>query len=314
MSEHITHTAVMEDGARLALYSPDICEPFKITLRSRPDIALLAATTRSGDKFTVQLLRDARERWASRKTGDMVLEKLAYVLGWRCHLASDRTFKPGFRVLEPEHYARGGSDEDEDGGGPSNVSIYQDVVVFRVVYRSGRTAPFLPSSLDFRMESHPAAAFVPVAQAEPLFQSLWQVSLLDCQSFRGGTKEPDKWLKMFFQRFQPVTVDVQRYARAYHAPDPDLMRRYIVEPNFYDPANALITLARSLQRGQTPAGFDLPAALREAPGQSLYAQALERTYRYLHAASEYFVNRIDEEELKSRCDVGKPHVPAVPKG
>ena len=295
MSEHITHTAVMDDGARLALHSREICEAFKLALSRRLDIARFAAMTRSGDSFTVRLLRSVRERWPARRDGDMTLEKLAFLLGWRCHLAADRTFKPVYRILDPEHYRK----PDDDGGGPSNVSVYHDVFVFREVYGAGRCEPFVPSSLDYRAETHPAAGAFPVAKLERLLRPLWQGALMEIHSSRTAAN------------FQRVTVDVERYARAFHSPDPDLVRRYIVEPNFYDPSDPVIALARSIQRGSPRKDIALKEAIAAAPRQSQYAQSLERAYRYLLAASDYFVRKIDERELEARCDVGKAHVPAA---
>jgi hypothetical protein len=293
MSEHITHTAVMDDGARLAIHSKEICEAFKLAFSKRLDIARFSAMTRSGDNFTVRLLRDVREKWPERRDGDMLVEKLAFLLGWRCHLAADRTFKPVYRILQPEHYMK----PNDDSSPPSDVTVYHDVTVFREVYGSGRNDPFVPSALDYRLESHPGAKGMPAGQLERLTTAMWQESLLGIQSVKPSN------------RFQKVILDVQRYAQAYHTPDPDLLRRYIVEPNFYDSRDPVIALARSIQRGEPRKDIDLAAAVAAAPKQSQYAQALERAYRYLAAASEYFTGKIGERELEARCDVGKPHVP-----
>lgn len=293
MSEHITHTAVMDDGARLAIHSDEICPDFKTVLRDKIDICRYTAMTRSGDMFTVRLLRDLRSHWPQRRAGDLSEEKLAFVLGWRCHLAADRTFKPVYRQLDPEYYRKG----DDERGGASDVSVYHDVVVFREVYDHGRSAPFTPSALDFRLESHPAFRSLPVRALERTVLPLWQQQLLQIQS----RQDP--------AHFQTGRIDILRYAAAYHAPDPDKMRRYIFEPNFYNPRDPLIALARSIQRGTPGRDVSLKDALAAVPRQSQYAQALERAYRYLHAASEYFLGRIDERELQLRCDVGKPHVP-----
>lgn len=294
MSEHVTHTAVMDDGARLAIHSQEICPDFQAVLRDKIAICRYTAMTRSGDLFTVRLLRAVRDHWPRRRPGDLAEEKLAFLLGWRCHLAADRTFKPVYRQLQPEYYLRG----DDERGGASDVSVYHDVVVFREVYDSGRAEPFVPSALDFRLETHPASGAMPVRALERLVLALWQQQLLRIQSRRDAT------------HFQSHRIDVLRYAAGRHFPDPDKMRRYILEPNFYDPRDPLIALARSIQRGSPRADISLKDALAAAPQQSQYAQALERAYRYLHAASEYFLGRIDERELEARCDVGKPHVPA----
>jgi hypothetical protein len=293
MSEHITHTAVMDDCARLALHSEEICEDFKTVLLDKLEICRYAAMTRSGDNFTVRLLRNLRDHWPNRRAGDLAEEKLAFLLGWRCHLAADRTFKPVYRILDPQHYLTG----DDEEGETSDVSIYHDVVVFREVYGNGTRAPFSPAALDFRLESHPAWRALPVRALERLFLPLWQGELLRIQSRRD------------LSNFQSYRITVMRYSSAFYAPDPDKMRRYIIEPNFYNPNDPLIALARSLQQGSPRQDINLRDALSSAPRQSQYAQALERGYRYLHAASEYFLGRIDELELQRRCDVGKPHVP-----
>jgi hypothetical protein len=150
---------------------------FKLCLTKHAEIARYGAVTRSGDKLTVQLLREARQRRALRQDGDFVEEKLAFVLGWRCHLAEDRQFKPVYRHLDPEHYSG-----DEEGG-PSEVSIYHDVVVFREVYGSGKEALFSPASLDYRLASHPASQALNVSRTEDLLQARWQRALLEAQSF-----------------------------------------------------------------------------------------------------------------------------------
>jgi len=293
VSEHITHTAVMDDGARLAMDSPDICADFKAVLRDRIAICRYTAMTRSGDMFTVRLLRDLRNHWPSRRAGDLSEEKLAFVLGWRCHLAADRTFKPVYRQLQPEYYLKG----DDERGGASDVSVYHDVVVFREVYDGGRAEPFRPGALDYRMESHSAFRTLPAGAMERLVLAFWQRELLRIQTRRDAA------------HFQSNRIHLIRYAQAFHSPDPDKLRRYIFEPNFYNPKDPIIVLARSIQRGSPRRDIDLKQALAAAPRQSQYAQALERAYEYLHAASEYFLGRIDERELEARCDVGKPHVP-----
>jgi len=308
MSEHITHTVVQDDCVRLALQSPAICEAFKLCLTRHADIARLGAVTRSGDKFTVRLLREARERWATRKDGDLVEEKLAFVLGWRCHLAADRQFKPIYRQLDPAHFANGGGGEAD---GPSDVSVLHDVIVFREIYGSGSEEPFSLASLDYQLESHPAASSVNVSRAEDLLQAMWQRSLLGLQAFVEKEANFDTWQKLFFARLEPFEVDVDRYARAYHHTSPDQMRRYIVDNHFYHAADPLIALARSIQRGKPDRSINLDEAVKASATQSQYAQALRRGYLYLVAANEFFEGRIDEATLKSRSDLGKPHVPSA---
>jgi len=294
VSEHITHTAVTDDGVRLALHSPDICEVFHGVLRRNTDICRYSAMTRSGDQFTVKLLRALRDQWRNGRLDSLAEKKLAFLLGWRCHLAADRTFKPVYRILDPGHYLKG----DDEHGEASDVSIYHDVVVFREVYDNGRAEPFTASALDFRLESHPASRAMPARALQRLLLPFWQTELLRIHSRRVPA------------RFQLHRITVLRYSAAYHTPDPDKMRRFIIEPNFYNPQDPLIALARSLQRGKPRGDIALADAVAAAAKQSQYSQALERAYRYLLAASDYFTGKIDERELELRCDVGKPHVPA----
>jgi hypothetical protein len=62
--ENITHTAVTDDCARLAIYSSTICAPFKDVLSQHLDIARLGGITRSGGKFVLSLLGRYREEWS----------------------------------------------------------------------------------------------------------------------------------------------------------------------------------------------------------------------------------------------------------
>jgi len=176
--------------------------------------------------------------------------------------------------------------------------VDHDVVVFREVYDNGRAEPFTASALDFRLESHPASRAMPARALQRLLLPFWQTELLRIHSRRVPA------------RFQLHRITVLRYSAAYHTPDPDKMRRFIIEPNFYNPQDPLIALARSLQRGKPRGDIALADAVAAAAKQSQYSQALERAYRYLLAASDYFTGKIDERELELRCDVGKPHVPA----
>lgn len=307
MSEHITHTAVQDDCVRLARHSAAVCDAFKLCLTKHADIARMGAVTRSGDKFTVKLLREARERWAARKDGDLVEEKLAFVLGWRCHLAADRQFKPIYRQLDPARYAGGAGGGETDG--PSDVSVLHDVIVFREIYGDGKEEPFSPASLDYQLESHPASRAVNVARTEDLLQAMWQRSLLGLQAFVERENNAEVWTKLFFARLEPFEVDVDRYAKAYHHTSPDQLRRFIADNNFYNASDPIIALARSIQRGRIDRSINLDEAVTAAAKQSQYAQALRRGYLYLVAANEFFEGRIDEAELKSRSDLGKPHVP-----
>ena len=130
MSENVTHTGVLDDCFRLMLVSEEICDAFKEVARSQNDFARLGGITRSGDRFTVQLLTDFRKRWASRKPEDKLEPKLAFVLGWLTHRAADRQMKPVFREAEPDRTQS-----------PSDCSVYHDAFVFNEVFAVGNYTP-----------------------------------------------------------------------------------------------------------------------------------------------------------------------------
>jgi len=291
LSENITHTAVTDDCARLALDSPAICEAFKLCLREHLEIARLAGVTRAGDRFTTELLKKFRREWPARGPVDPLLsQKLAFVLGWLCHRAADRQMKPVFLAAEP--------DSEEF---PTDCSVYHDVFLFREVYASGRREPYSPASLEGETESAPG-----VKEVEEALRALWQRALIALHTFIPDQEDAEGWMERLFETRQRFYVDLRRYAEAFADPDPEKVQRFIVEVNFYDRRDPLIRLARSLQHGKREESIRLEAALSAAASQSQYAQALRRGCLYLAAASEFFERRVEEAELRERLDIGKP--------
>jgi len=310
LSEYITHTAVFEDCARLAILSPAVCAPFKTVFKKHWEIASLGTLTRSGDKYTVQLLEYCRDRWPTHRPGDFLEEKLAYTLGWRCHNAADRHFKPIYRELEPEHYANEAAHRgDPDERDVSDVRIYHDVIVYTEVYDRGRRAgsPVSPYLVQDNLSGHPAATAVAVTPIETAMGAVIQRTLLNLQSFTTKETGSDAWVKRFETRLQDYYVDIHRYARAVDDPQSELLRRFILANNFYDRRDPIIRLARALQADATHSDLDLETALAQAEKQSQYAQTLRQGYFYLEASSKFFERKIDEEELRHRLDLGTAH-------
>ena len=305
MSENITHMAVFEDSSRLALHSPHVCRAFKETLKQHWEVARHGSVTVSGDKSTVHLLNLTRSKWKTRRPEDHIEERLAYLLGWRCHLASDRVFKPVFRKLSREHYLKGLY-------GPSDCTIYQDVTIFHEVYKSGKVHPFRESSLDYRLESHPAGNAFPAQVLQDLCGAQTQSQLMELQSSLADDSDFDAWLDLVFDRLEPYKVELNRYADAYHNADREKLYRFIIEPNFYDREDPLIRLARGIQDDEIP-NIDIDAALSAADEGSQYAQALKLGHEFLAAASDYFEDKIDEATFRKRSRIGTSHVPRAEK-
>jgi hypothetical protein len=286
MSENITHTAVTDDCARLAIDSATICAPFKEVLSRHLDIARLGGITRAGGKFVVPLLRRYREAWSGSEPDDVLAQKLAFVLGWLCHRAADLQMKPIFRAVD-------GACVEE----PTDCSVYHDVFLFRTVYADGRGEPYAPGILS-----------LDTSALEDVLRSLWQRALLGMHTFIPDQQDVEGWLEQLFETRQRFYVDIERYAQAFANPDPDKTRRFIDEVNFYQERDDLIRLARSIQGGTREPEIDLPAALNAAVTQSQYAQALRRGYLYLEAASDYFEKRLDEAALADALERGKQGV------
>ena len=297
MSEHIAHVAVFEDCCRLGLHSGRLSPAFQTVLDRHWDFARFGSTSRAGDRHSIALLRFCRERWTQRRPGDLVEEKLAFVIGWRCHQAADRRFKPVYRELEPEHYAK--RDASSESSAPSQIRVLHDVVVFREVYDSGRYAPFPRGLLDDRLNSLEGAQALDFDATFAAIGGVWQFTL--------QRQHPQTTLETAHKRFQRFYVDVQRYAEMLNNPDPELMRRFIIEANFYDRRDGLIAMARALQRNTKLPATTFDEAYRQAARQSQYAQALRMGLRYLFAASDFFENKISEEETRKRFDLDKKH-------
>lgn len=297
MSEGITHSAIVDDCARLVLSGPGICPAFKTVLGEHLAIARLGGVTRHGDRHNPPLLERYREQWARPERPESVPMKLAFVLGWLSHRAADRQMKRIFRTLDPDCPRRP----------PTDCSIYNDVEVLRQVYGDGGSDPWGLRALAGADRDRREIRL----RAEALLASVWQRSLLRMHTFIPDDSDPDGWLDRVVERHQRLYVDLQRYAAALTDPDPERVRRFLVEPNFYNPADPLIALARSRQRGTAPPGTSLAMALEQAQNQSLYARMLRRAYSYTHAASEFFERRIDRAELARRLHIGIPELAEV---
>jgi hypothetical protein len=158
------------------------------------------------------------------------------------------------------------------------------------------------------MVSSPAARAFEVDEIESLFRSVWQRALIGLHTFIPDQEDIDGWLERLFKTRQRFYVDIRRYASAFADPDPDKVKRFIVDVHFYESQDPLIRLARSIQRGDPDAGIDLQEALEAAAVQSQYAQSLRRGYLYLQAANDFFERRISGLTFRDRLEPGKQGV------
>lgn len=212
MSEYITHIAVQDDTARLAIHYPEICEAFKLCFRNHSLASRLGSASRGNSTYIVQNLAHFRDLWDSRKPNDRLEDKLAFTLGWITHRAADRYFKPRYGIF----------DKNPENLKPVEIRILHDVVLYKNVYENGKVKPFSTGFAEKDMKSHPAAGKLDVTEAEAVFGPLYQAEFLAMQSFDQCTDAMS-----FFDHvddvFAEFTVDFNRLIEAVNDPDPEDM-------------------------------------------------------------------------------------------
>lgn len=276
MSEYITHIAVQEDVARLALHAKSICDAFKICMKSHNLAMRIGSASRGNSTFIIQNIDHFRSTWERRKPEDRLEDKLAYTLGWITHRAADRYFKAKYGIF----------DKNPENLHPVDIRILHDVVLYDKVYSNGVNKPFTKGFAQTEMKGHPAAKFVDITQAEAITGPMYQANFLNLQSIEKASNA-----KEFFDRvekqFATFTVDFDRLVEGVNDPDPEDMHQMIEAPNFYNEEDTLIKLARNIQQGKSTEGLQLENALKEE-NLSQYAQVLKKAFNWLFEASQYF--------------------------
>ncbi|WP_020531274.1 hypothetical protein [Flexithrix dorotheae] len=285
MSEFITHIAVMEDCAHLAIISDKITTPFKKVLKNNIEAARLGSASRGNHVFSGPLLEKYRDAWDTRKPEDRLEEKLAFVLGWVAHRAADTYFKPRYKIIDKDRSKR-----------PQDIRIYHDFITFDETYKKGTLPPLSPSTMDSHLESHPAASAVDTEMVEPLFGSMYQNAFIQLKTYNQKDEGLETWFKKTFDAHQDYYVDIQRYAKGYAHPDPKKVKQFFEEPNFYNPKDPIIQLVRALQDGKkSDIDLEEAATLNE---QSQYAESLQKCYRFFKSASNLFTEDITRKQFE----------------
>ncbi len=293
MSEHITHIAVYEDLARIALSIPEICDLFKTCIQNQYDSGLLGAASRGNSDYAVPILEKYKDDWDSVKSDREAQIKIAYAIGWLAHRAADTGFSVAFEAAETDPNPLYTND---------NCRVYQDAMTFKKVYGGGKKPSLSPkeifsqASFDYNMRSHPASGRIDVPVAEPLLTLMWQADMIGKHRFLEQEDDFDLWVDTFLERYQVLTEDVRRYEEAVNNPDPELTKRYYDQDNYYDDSDAILRYVRAIQNGQEP-GLDLKNSVEKARDQSLYARVLRLGYFYLKGASDYSAGDIDQTTL-----------------
>jgi hypothetical protein len=280
MSENLVHTAIVDDCLILARRATGLHPAFTTVATNHAEIARLGGITRFGDRYNPDLLTDLRQHWPWEDDA-ATATRLAFVVGWLSHRAADRNFKQVFRRLDPQCPRK-----------PTDCSVYHDVTVLREVYGLNR-APFDANLLAPGQDGTPL---------EGLTRTLMQRALIGLHTLTPGA-DGAEWIDGLVRKRTRFTVDLRRYAEAYHTPDPDRVQRFLTEPCFYDRDDAIIQMARA---GADAGPCDPCIA---APPRSLYGAGLARAFHYITAASAYFAGTIERREMETRLDIGQPEVP-----
>jgi len=284
MSEYITHIAVQDDTARLALHSNGICDAFKLCFRHHRIASRMGSASRGNSTFIIQNIDHYRDIWDNRKPEDRLEDKLAYTLGWITHRAADRYFKPRYGIV----------DKNPENLKPVDARILHDVVLYDKVYGNGTEEPFSRGYAQKDMAPPPVAKAIDVTQAEAVFGPLYQAQLINLQSF-DEVKNGQDFLARVEDQFAEFTVDFDRLVEAVNHPDPEDMEQMIHAPNFYNDDDMIIKIARKLQHGESVYGLSINEAL-DTEGQSQYARVLGKSFKWIREASRYFNREIDKDK------------------
>lgn len=296
MSEHIVHTAILEDSIAICLGLSAMPEDFREVVRNHGRFAQLGCITVAGDQFSVRLLTEYREKWDGR---DESLEaRLAFVLGWISHRACDRTMKPIW--VEPP--MKVGSDVDPTLS-PSECSVYHEGYMYNRYYR--KDPKFCYAIFPEEMEKLPGMKFINRERAALYVQQSFGANYLAIQTLP-EQRQDQEWFENLCMRAQKFYVDVNRYRKSAGDPDPDKEHGFLLDINWYNPEDVLVGLAEDLRWGRKTGTLTCDEAYAQEPS-SYYGKALRLSIRYILAAAEFFHRKdMSPEELKERLDVGKP--------
>jgi len=296
MSEHIVHTAILEDTFRIGKGLPGVPDSFREVMRDFEAFSQLGCITVSGDQFSFRLLEQYKPLWPQRD--ELLKAKTAFVLGWVSHRACDREMKPIWR--EPKLKGRG-SDVDPNLS-PTECSVYHEGVMFNRYYASN--PKFRLAVYPQEISQVPASEYVNLDRAALFVQQAFGASYMEIQ-----TLQEDKGMQVFFEemcmRAQKFYVDPQRYTRSAGNPVPELTEEYVTGINWVDDSDSIVQLALRLRAGETPEPSEYLAAYHAEPG-SHYGKALRLSLSYILTAAEYFEREdMGIDELKERLDIGK---------
>lgn len=292
MSEHIVHTAVLQDCFNIMLVSGKLNETFNQIIEEYREFAEMGSITRSGDRFTYKLLEKYRDISDKVKENEKLKARMAYVFGWLTHRSADREMKPIWR---------GG--DFETSKNPTDCSLYHEAFIFNKYYTDSDL--YQRALVDDVLEGYTNSQGINRDLFIKLVRSVLKRVLIEMHTFIPDHDDIESWLDKLYDKKQTFKDDLAgRYTEAIINPDPELVKSYVEDTNFYDEEDKILKLAIKLRKGINVESGEVEEALN-IEASSHYAIAVQRACNYMMAASEFFAGEIDTETVKDRFDIGK---------
>lgn len=296
MSEHLVHTAILNDTIRLLNALEKEGSPWWKVIPRHEAFAFLGCVTVAGDSFSFRLLEQLRGEGG--QSDPYWAAKLAFVLGWVSHRACDRVMK----VIWKEAPFKGRGTDVDPNISPYEASVYHEAEAFRLFFeeREAYRLAIFPEAMDKRF----AAMKLRQPDAERLVQNSFAAQLMGIQTIPSKLDD-QKRFEEIAMRVQKFYVDLGRYRRAIREPIPENYAAFVEDIHWYDPADPVIALTRGLEAGQA---FDEAELMRgiAAETKSHYAQALQLSLSYVRAALQYLQDgALDMSWLRDKLDIGR---------
>lgn len=302
MSEYFCHAVHGGDCAALIQASSEMSERTKRIAREHGRLMRMGSVLRAGGTLVMPALTAIRE---GNVAGDEARaeRRVAIALAQLSHRATDGYFKPAYRRYAPEYY------DNDYALSPSDMRILQDVAL----YHARRDMPLaeddplydpriLRHTIDFGEEQSPEhARFVETLLGARVIQEL-----LGIHTLFPDDADSDRKLRAYIMALDPVYIDTARYADLAAQPYHNLVQRYIVERNFYDPDDPYVSLAVDIQNGEPPSPERLDQAKELDLSQlSQWGATLRLGVTYYELAEAYMAGRIEQGALEAGIETAR---------
>ena len=288
MSEHLTHVAVFEDSVRLVKAArtefPNI---FIESLEMAYDSGVVCSGTRGNHLYAVPIIETYIGVSEEEKSQE-ILEQIAGAIGWLTHRASDLNMKPLFKIQEKKQSSVF-PDQEADK--------YHDAFIFNEVYDRGKLNSESPwqvyseGTLGKRLAPLKAVEYCDSGEIENLLTHYY-ISEIYTLHKNGESLSAEQFAEALIENSQDLYENLRDYITAAHEPDSHKLIEYIYRYNVYNKEDAIIKLARKIQREKIEPGVDEVIAAVSVPNQSHYANALKMAFEFIKAGGDFYSGRI----------------------